>query len=76
MDHAQDFERQLSRMYALIVLISMEDGVSHEASIECADSDAVCEKLKELMHGDVQWKAVTLVHIEDFPRMMMGAVPE
>lgn len=51
-------------------------GQTNEGSIECDTIDEVCERIKELdAHVDGNWRAISVFHIEDWPKVVEGARP-
>jgi hypothetical protein len=63
--------------FALIVFTGVrDDGKVEEMTREADDIEHVGRLLRELVEDGMAWKAVTVVHIEDYPRMMDGALQE
>ncbi len=64
-------------MYAAVVMRGVVNGVSQEASREFANADGMAEAIKELCldQYNQSWQAITIVHLEDLPRIMQGTRP-
>lgn len=62
----------LSR-FTVIAFLYVKDGLSREATREAATLDEALEHVREVEAKFPTWKAITLVHSEDLPKMMEGA---
>lgn len=61
-------------MFAILALLGVEStGSTDETSIECADVDQVCERVRELIAARPSFQAITVLHIEDLPAALAGA---
>lgn len=56
------------------LMTSKVHGRSEEISAECEDMDEVLTRIKELTDMRQDWQVITVLHIEDFPAIMEGAV--
>jgi hypothetical protein len=65
-------------MYAVHVLISLGETSdrTEEATVEAADLGEVFTALTRAELAWPNFQAITIVHIEDFPSLMQGAVAE
>lgn len=60
--------------YVIVALLRMVGGQTDEAHVECADLDAALSRIRELVEGRGRdWKAITLIHIEDYAVMLEDA---
>lgn len=63
------------------ILPPIVPGQTNEVSVECDDMDEVCRRIKELdatgsKHSDKKmWMAISVFHIEDWPKVVEGARP-
>lgn len=51
-------------------------GQTNEVSVECESIDDVCRRIRELNMTNSEWQAVTILHIEDWPKLVEGAEPQ
>lgn len=63
-------------MYALHALLGIEDGRTNEVTAECADLDQAVTRLRDLVGTRPDFRAVTLLHVEDLPLTLGEAEPE
>lgn len=60
--------------YAVIALLGVQDGRTDEAHAECDDLEEAVTAVRRLVaKRGRNWKAITIVHIEDYPKMLEGA---
>lgn len=57
--------------FAIVVLLDVTDGLSNEVTLECIDWTDVVNQLAVLPFEE--WLAITVVRIEDLPKVMDGA---
>lgn len=62
--------------YAMLLLQGFDGTKSQEASCEFESTEDVVEQVRYLLENDTQWRVITIMHIEDFPSAMQGAVTE
>lgn len=63
--------------YLVNVLLDIDtNGVTDEISSEAADIDAALSLIQQAVQYRPDFRAITLLHIEDAPRMMTGAVEQ
>lgn len=60
--------------YAMLVLQGFDGEKSQEASIELETEQDVLDQVESLLKIGEQWRVITIMHIEDFPSAMQGAV--
>lgn len=60
--------------YAVLALLGAVGGRTDEAHAECDDLDDAIRAIRELVAARGRdWDAITLVHIEDYPKLLLAA---
>ena len=63
--------------YALIALLGVENGRTDEAHVECDDLEQVFRAIRQLVAARGRdWHALSVVHIEDYAKMLAEARSE
>lgn len=56
--------------------IDEEQQITSEATLECEDAQAVLNAIQACINSNPDFKAISVVHIEDLPALMEGAQTE
>lgn len=60
--------------YVIVALLGVAGGKTDEAHVECPDLDGALQRIRELVEArGREWKAITLIHIEDYAPMLEKA---
>lgn len=59
--------------FAVHALLGVTNGVTDEATVEAVDVDELLERVRELIVMRPDFRAVTILHVEDLPLTLQGA---
>lgn len=59
--------------YAVHALLGVVDGRTEEGSVEADDLDELLARVREILTHRPDFRAVTVLHVEDLPLTLQGA---